>query len=143
MFPNQTRLEYCDTCGKGYTYMGYDLNPAICTTCNKSRLVFHDFHGRVEQDIYDKKLDELRKLIGRETLNMNDDEREEMEESDYNPLREVISQQQTEIEDLTDQVSDLTTQLQELIGQNESLEVQKERLEDALTDIQAALRTVI
>ena len=69
-------------------------------------------------------------------------EEEDMEESDYNPLRELIAQKQDEIDDLTDKVSDLTTQVDDLTAQNSQLELEKERLEDAIHDIQLALKAL-
>lgn len=142
MFPTQTRLEYCDTCREGATYVGYDLSPTFCPICSKSRTVFHDFHGKVDQKDYDKKVNILRKVLGKEPLNMNDDDHEDMEESDYNPLRELISQKQDEVDDLTDKVSDLTAQVNELHLENQQLQLEKERLEDAVNDIQLALRAL-
>lgn len=58
-----------------------------------------------------------------------------MEESDYNPLMEIISQKDTEISDLQDQVNELQLQVHQL-------EYEKERLEDAITDIESAIRKV-
>lgn len=68
-------------------------------------------------------------------MNLEHEENEEMEESDYNPLLELISDKETEIEDLT-------TQVNELHLQNQQLQLEKERLEDAINDIQLALRAL-
>lgn len=68
-------------------------------------------------------------------LTENMEESTPMEESDYNPLMELISQKDTEISDLQDQVNELLLQVQQL-------EYEKERLEDAITDIESAIRKV-
>lgn len=68
-------------------------------------------------------------------MNLEQEENEEMEESDYNPLLELISDKDVEIEELT-------TQVNELHLQNQQLQLEKERLEDAINDIQLALRAL-
>jgi septal ring factor EnvC (AmiA/AmiB activator) len=73
------------------------------------------------------------------TMNIEPEEDEEnMSESDYNPVVELLNQKEDEVEELQAQVEELQHELDKLKEEFTTLEYNSDKMRDALSDIRSA-----
>ena len=77
-------------------------------------------------------------------MNIEPEEDEDnMSESDYNPVVELLNKKEEEVEERQAQVEELQHELDKLKEEFSTLEYNSDRMRDALTDISASVRVVM